>query len=391
MAAAFAKWESSLLRALCSPGLAHRTAFAARSTALAIPRRCPAPPSLILRSVRAPSRPFSQGRPPLRQPSHWGHDPEEQVRRANEQLHQARPLVTNSGLGRFVRSPSTHTVALLAFIGAVVFYFSNIQTVPVSGRRRFNCYSQGTVEAVCEQQVKHIIYEVERQGGRFLGDWDPRTRMVQRVMRRLIPVSGMEDANWEVWVIDDPSQANAFVLAGGKVFVYSGIIPIAKTDDGLAAVLGHEIAHNLAEHIGERMSGQIGINILLGSVVLLTALWGGALLGTQLFGGSLLDLLFSRPMGRKQESEADYIGLMMMAEACYNPEEALRFWQRMEAQDHMQPPEWMSTHPSNHNRIEKIREWLPKAMEKRYESDCTGSANWADRFKRALDKGSIIE
>jgi predicted Zn-dependent protease len=113
-------------------------------------------------------------------------------------------------------------------------------------------------------------------------------------------------------------------------------------------VLGHEIAHNLAGHVGERMSGQIGVNILLGSFVLLTALWGGALLGTQLFGGTLLDILFSRPMGRKQESEADFIGLMMMAEACYNPEEALSFWQRMErqTQGHDQPPEWMSTHPS---------------------------------------------
>lgn len=170
--------------------------------------------------------------------------------------------------------------------------------------------------------------------------------MVKRVMQRLIPVSGMEDSAWEVFVIDDPSQANAFVLPGGKVFVFSGIIPIARSEDGLAAVLGHEIAHNLAEHIGERMSGQIGVNILLGSVVLLTAFWGGALLGTQLFGGTLLDLLFSRPMGRRQESEADYIGLMMMAEACYDPEAALTFWQRMEAHSQGSPPEWMSTHPS---------------------------------------------
>lgn len=133
------------------------------------------------------------------------------------------------------------------------------------------------------------------------------------------------------------------------MFVYSGIIPIARNEDGLAAVLGHEIAHNLAQHIGERMSGQIGINILLGSFVLMTALWGGAILGTQLFGGTVLDLLFSRPMGRKQETEADYIGLLMMAEACYDPEQALGLWQRMEHMQQQQegaPPEWMSTHPS---------------------------------------------
>lgn len=141
-------------------------------------------------------------------------------------------------------------------------------------------------------------------------------------------------------------QANAFVLPGGKVFVYSGIINVAGNEDGLAAVLGHEIAHNLAQHIGERLSGQIGINILLYSFVLLTAFWGGAILGTQLFGGSLLDLLFSRPMGRLQETEADYIGLLMMAEACYDPRQALGFWQRMERLQQTSPPEWMSTHPS---------------------------------------------
>jgi metalloendopeptidase OMA1, mitochondrial len=103
-----------------------------------------------------------------------------------------------------VRAPSTHAVVAFAVIGAIVFYFSNVQTVPVSGRRRFNCFSEESVEAVGEQQAMHIIWEVERHGGRFLGEWDPRTAMVKRVMERLIPVSGMENANWEVRVIDDP-------------------------------------------------------------------------------------------------------------------------------------------------------------------------------------------
>lgn len=234
----------------------------------------------------------------------------------------------------------------IAVAAALIFYFSNIQTVPVSGRRRFNCYSEKTVEQYADQQVKHILYEVERQGGTFLSERDPRTRMVKRVMERLIPVSGMEDANWEVRVIQDDNQANAFVLPGGKVFVYSGILPIARNENGLATVLGHEIAHNLAQHISEQMSGQIGINFLLYSMIALTAMAGGAIFGTQLLGGALLNFLFARPMGRRQESEADYIGLMMMAEACYDPEEAVAFWQRMEAQATNEPPEWLSTHPS---------------------------------------------
>ena len=233
---------------------------------------------------------------------------------------------------------------VLSVAGAIAFYLMNIETVPVSGRRRFNCFSEAQVEAASEAQVKRIEWEVERHGGRFLDDYDWRTRMVKKVMARLIPVSGMQDSDWEVRVIADPHTANAFVLPGGKVFVYSGLIPIARNEDGLAAVLGHEIAHNLAGHVAERMSSQIGINVLLYSLIFLTG--GIAILGTSVIGGTVLDLLFSRPMGRRQESEADYIGLMMMAEACYNPREALSFWERMEKMHTEEPPEWMSTHPS---------------------------------------------
>lgn len=95
-------------------------------------------------------------------------------------------------------------MVVLSIVGAVAFYFSNVQTVPVSGRRRFNCFSDESVEAASEAQVKRLIWEVERSGGRFLSDWDPRMAMVKRVMKRLIPVSGMENADWEIRVIDDP-------------------------------------------------------------------------------------------------------------------------------------------------------------------------------------------
>ncbi|OTB16616.1 hypothetical protein K445DRAFT_295020 [Daldinia sp. EC12] len=304
-------------------------------------------------------------------------------------LSQAKPLVTSDRLRRVARSTSTHTIIVLSAAAAVVFYFSNIQTVPVSGRRRFNCFSEESVEAASEAQVKRLIWEVERSGGRFLSDWDPRMAMVKRVMRKLIPVSGMEDSKWEIRVIDDPHTANAFVLPGGKVFVFSGLIPIARNEDGLATVLGHEIAHNLAGHVAERMSGQIGINILLYSLIFLTG--GIAILGTQFIGSTVLDLLFARPMGRMQEREADYIGLMMMAEACYDPREAIGFWKRMERAQQGEPPEWLSTHPSNFNRLQKIAEWMPTALEKMQQSDCQGTSTFADLFRRAMAQGIIIE
>ncbi|KAI0474387.1 peptidase family M48-domain-containing protein [Xylaria cf. heliscus] len=363
---------------------------AGRAPSPRIPRisSCPAtvmPLSPLSRSPPLPAsrlrRPFSHAAP---RRNNW-HDP----RRHDpaEQLRRAKPLFTQQGASKLVRSPSLHTMVALSFAGGVAFYFMNIQTVPVSGRRRFNCYSEAKVKAAGEAQARHIEYEVERRGGRFLTDWDPRTQRVKKVMKRLIPVSGMADDEWEVKVIDEPGVANAFVLPGGKVFVYSGLIPVARNEHGLAAVLGHEIAHNLAEHTAERMSSQIGVNILLYSLITLS---GGFLFGTYL-GHNILDLVFSRPMGRLQEAEADYIGLMMMAEACYDPREALRFWERMKRIQQEEMPEWMSTHPSHDNRIQKIQGWLPQALDKLSESDCQGNARFANSFREALEKRYLME
>lgn len=303
------------------------------------------PPSLTIKLSSPLRRPFSSTAP---RPNNW-RDPRHQHQHHDpaDQLRRAKPLFTPAGLSRFIRSPSLHTVIVLSFGSAVAFYFWNLETVPVSGRRRFNCYSEAKVNATGAAQAKRIEYEVERAGRRFLSDLDPRTRLVQRVMRRLIPVSGMdgiEGTEWEVRVIDEPRVANAFVLPGGKVYVYSGLIPVARDESGLAAVLGHEIAHNLAEHVAERMSSQLGANILLYSLITLTG--GIGILVSTYLGNAVLDLVFSRPMGRRQEAEADYIGLMMMAEACYDPRAALGFWERMRKMQLEEPPEWMSTHPS---------------------------------------------
>ncbi|KAI1421106.1 peptidase family M48-domain-containing protein [Xylaria sp. FL1777] len=344
-------------------------------------------PSPILRRLAPPApRPQRLFSHTARRRNNWRdprrHDPSDQLRRA-------KPLFTSEGLSKFLRSPSLYGVIAVSVAGAVVFYFANIQTVPVSGRRRFNCYSEAKVRATGEAQAKRIEWELERAGGRFLDDWDWRTRLVKKVMRRLIPVSGMEDAEWEVRVIDDPHTANAFVLPGGKVFVFSGLIPIARNEHGLAAVLGHEIAHNLAEHVAEQMSSRVGVNILLYSLISLTG--GVGILVTSWLGNVMLDLVFSRPMGRRQEAEADYIGLMMMAEACYDPREALNFWERMKRMQEGEPPEWMSTHPSHSNRIQKIQEWMPKALDKMHESDCQGTAGFASLFRQALVGHSLME
>ncbi|GKT45136.1 mitochondrial metalloendopeptidase OMA1 [Colletotrichum spaethianum] len=326
-----------------------------------------------------------------------GYDPRNPAHR--EILHEyrlrtAKPLVTIEGLQRLARSRGTHALGVFLVLSAVGFYFYHIQTVPVSGRRRFNCYSENSVNTVANEQVKRVIYEIKSQGGRFLPSWDPRRQMVMRVMRRLIPVSGLDGQKWEVYVIDDPHTMNAFVMPGGKVFVYSGIFRVTRNEDGLAAVLGHEIAHDLAQHVGERMSSSIVTNIVLGSLVTLWWVVPPAIILMQYLGKGFMDLFFTKPMSRLQESEADYIGLMLMAEACYDPREAVAFWQRMDMaakRGHAEEaPELLSTHPSNEHRIEKYKQWMPKAVEKWEASDCKGTASFANMFRRALDRGSMI-
>lgn len=314
----------------------------------------------------------------------------------HHRLRSAKPL-TRRTVSDVLRSPRTHTFVAVAFAAAVLFYWYNLEVVPVSGRTRFNCYSEQTVRELGEAQYKLLLNDMERQGVWLLPPNAPAVRMVKRVMERLAQVAGpaARDEVWEVNVIqnDNLSAANAFVLPGGKVFVYSGLLRIAQTDDQLAAVLSHEIAHNLAKHVSERLSASVGETFFLGGLLMALAATPFTFIAGYLFGGGALSLLFSRPMGRMQESEADYIGLMIMAEACYDPREAITLWGRMhrvQQQLGKEPPEFVSTHPSNQHRIETITKWLPEALEKREESDCKGTQGFAEMFKRAMERSEVF-
>ncbi|SPQ22143.1 d3fb2bf3-b1eb-4e21-9695-692458568c44 [Thermothielavioides terrestris] len=305
-------------------------------------------------------------------------------------LRDAKPLVHWRGW-RAVNTPSTYTVVAVAVAAALAYYFAHLETVPVSGRTRFNAYGAEAARRAGEAEHARLLWELEQKGLRILPAWDPRAARVRRVMRRLVPFSGLRDEQWEVFVVEDDRTANAVVLPGGKVFVFSGILGLAGNDSGLATVLGHEIAHNLAGHHEERLSQNLGSGVLLYSLVILAGAFGLAPILMHYFGSSILNVAFGLPMSRLQESEADYIGLMIMAEACYDPTEAVRFWARMErAMGEDALPEWMGTHPTNANRIRKIQEWLPKALEKRAQSDCSSTTAFADLFRQALRTGHIV-
>jgi hypothetical protein len=176
-----------------------------------------------------------------------------------------------------------------------VAYVYNLEEVPISGRRRFNVVNQAWERQLGEQQYQQVLQQYQ---GRILSEGDPRSRQVQRVLERLIPNSGLPpDYDWAVHVIDS-EETNAFVIPGGKVFVFTGILPVCDGDDGLAAVLGHEIGHNLARHIAEQMSRNI---ILVGLATL-----GEFATGIpDVLSRQLMQLAYELPRGRAQEVRRD--------------------------------------------------------------------------------------
>jgi predicted Zn-dependent protease len=192
-------------------------------------------------------------------------------------------------------------------------------------------------------------------------DRDPKVNaQVDEVGRRLAAVAKRPDFQWNFVVIDDAKQVNAFCLPSGKVGVYTGILPIAEDQNGLAVVMGHEIAHAIARHGAERMS-QAQLAQIAGQA--LAVGFGGrpeAGLVLSAYGlGAQVGVLM--PYGRTQESEADHIGLLLMAKAGYDPRTAIEFWERMQRVDRKSSPEFLSTHPNGGRRIQQLRAWMPEA------------------------------
>jgi predicted Zn-dependent protease len=166
----------------------------------------------------------------------------------------------------------------------------------------------------------------------------------------------LKDYNWEYILIDDKETLNAWCMPGGKIAFYTGILDITSNQDGLASVMGHEIAHAVAKHSLERASQSIAINI--GATILDIALEGA--LSSSSADDYLVNLGLSLPFNRLQESEADYLGLAFMTMANFDNTESFKIWQRMQEVQKSIPPEFLSTHPSPKNRIQKIKNWIPE-------------------------------
>ena len=236
--------------------------------------------------------------------------------------------------------------------------WSGCRNAPITGRKQLLIIPEKQEISMGVDAYKEILSK------ETLSTNEQYIELVNRVGRRIAAVADRPDYDWEFNVIASPQQ-NAFALPGGKVAIYEGILPICENEAGLAVVMSHEVAHALARHGGERMgtsiiqaAGQKGLDILTRRQgererKLISQVYGVA----SQYGAVL-------PFNREQESEADQIGLQLMARAGYNPEEAPRFWERFSAAGQQQKPvEFLSTHPSDERRAADLRALLPEALE----------------------------
>jgi metalloendopeptidase OMA1, mitochondrial len=260
-------------------------------------------------------------------------------------------------------------IVMLVMIGSPLAALSGCETNPYTGR------SQLLLTSVTEDvQLGTQAYLQVKNDPKMRQSQDPREiEPVRRVAGHIIEAAKRskysdmaKQFQWEVTVIKDDKTMNAFALPGGKIAVYTGIFPVAKSEAGLAAVLGHEVTHALARHGAERMSqGEItnaalqAVGAAAGASGMNPMLSQGAMaaLGAGVHVGVLL------PFSRAHESEADYIGILLAADAGYDPRESVSLWERMEQLSQGGgPSEFLSTHPSNETRIDQLKKWLPEAM-----------------------------
>ncbi|MDP2723626.1 MAG: M48 family metallopeptidase [Bacteroidales bacterium] len=256
---------------------------------------------------------------------------------------------------------------LLLKVMLVLFLFS-CSTVPLTGRKQLNMIPGDQIMSMSFQQYSDFL----KQNPPVIGTKD--ALMVKTVGRNIESAvekyladnklsSLLDGYQWEFNLVNDKA-INAWCMPGGKVVVYSGILPITRNETGLAVVMGHEIAHAIAEHGNERMSqellrsaGSVGLEVALNDQPEETKnIWLMAY-------GAGTEVAAILPYSRLHESEADHLGLIFMAMAGYNPEESVAFWQRMSAAGNGQkPPEFLSTHPSDQTRIDNLNKWMPEAM-----------------------------
>ncbi|MCD6460672.1 M48 family metallopeptidase [bacterium] len=251
----------------------------------------------------------------------------------------------------------------------IIFFINGCATVPITNRHQLNIMSEQEITASSLQTYNELIsnsaLSKDKQAKQTLNKVGNRlSKATEELLVELNKSDEINYLDWEFNLIEDKNTANAFCMPGGKIVVYTGILPITKDENGLAAVVGHEIGHAIAKHGNERISHLMIRN--MGASILANILSQGEStnqtqqliliaygLGTQL--GAIL------PYSRLHESEADKLGMIIMAKAGYDPVNAIYLWQRMQENSNNSIPEFISTHPNSKTRIEQMKAFLPEA------------------------------
>ena len=248
----------------------------------------------------------------------------------------------------------------------LLLFASACKTNPFTGKSTLNFYANNQIFPTAFAQYDQFLEQNN------VVENTTEARMIENVGKRIasaaerwLTANGypgyLKDYRWEYNLVKDET-VNAWCMPGGKIVFYTGILPICQGETGVAVVMGHEVAHALADHGAQRMSagtlqqiGAVGVSVASDDPQTRNALIQAYGLGTTV-GGML-------PFSRSHETEADRIGLQIMAIAGYNPDEAAELWKRMKARNSEAPPEFMSTHPSNDTRIQNLTQWAPLAKD----------------------------
>lgn len=332
--------------------------------------------NILGNGLRAPSRQYirSPSRPFFSLPRSFSHRPYSTYNhfKSSKPPLNLRHLLTK----RYV----AYTAA-----GAIVFYVYNLDSAPFTGRRRFIWIPYWLERKIGDYSYAQLLSQFQL---RIVPQNDPHYAQISRIMNRLLAsaidgtadphqVEHLKSLDWAIHIINAPDATreppNAFILPNGKIFIFSSILPICQNEDGLATVLAHELSHQLAHHSLEQLSKQ-PIYILLSTLIY-------ALTGISGIGDLLVASFSQLPASREMESEADRIGLELMARLCYNFREAVNFWGRMQLfEDHMQLGrfvvqtlmllDFFSTHPNTKKRILDIQLWIPDLVTIQESSNC---------------------
>ncbi|CAM9503141.1 unnamed protein product [Ectocarpus fasciculatus] len=263
-----------------------------------------------------------------------------------------------------------------AVLAGVVIWQVNQDEAPYTHRKRFMIISRDGefLKGISKRSWASVKAQF---GPKILPTTHQATRTVERVGKRIAEASGLKGCKWEFIVVKDDTM-NAFVLPGGKVVVFTGLLGVTPNEDALASVLGHEVGHVVANHAGEKLSKNF---LTEGLLLLLFAVTGFEYSDVARSIGSLA---FELPNSREMEREADFIGLQLMSKACFDPHEMPETFARMEATEKKKgiskAPAYLSTHPAGAERIAKQKEWMDSAVQTRERSGCRELQKWRWMF-----------